>query len=101
MPAATSRTLSEARQWLREHLPLPRARDPKTAWMFPGGHMGGGPVLPTVLDLLTEQLSRPAHLLTEQLSRPTHLLTEQLSRPTHLLTEQMSRPTHLLAEQPS
>ncbi|MFE5872816.1 alpha/beta hydrolase family protein [Streptomyces roseifaciens] len=30
---------------------------PKTARMFPGGHMGEGPVLPTVLDWLTERLS--------------------------------------------
>ncbi|MDT0449922.1 hypothetical protein [Streptomyces hesseae] len=30
---------------------------PKTGRMFPGGHMGEGPVLPTVLDRLAERLS--------------------------------------------
>ncbi|MFE5119466.1 alpha/beta hydrolase family protein [Streptomyces sp. NPDC056669] len=29
---------------------------PKTARMFPGGHMGAGPVLPSVVNWLTEQL---------------------------------------------
>ena len=34
--------------------------DPKTARMFPGGHMGDGPVLPTVSDWLEQQLAAPA-----------------------------------------
>lgn len=34
--------------------------DPKTARMFPGGHMGDGPVLPTVSDWLERQLADTA-----------------------------------------
>ncbi|MFF3503430.1 alpha/beta hydrolase family protein [Streptomyces sp. NPDC003247] len=38
------------------HLSL-RHGDPKTARLFPGGHMGTGPVMPTVTDWLTHTLS--------------------------------------------
>lgn len=39
------------------HLALEHG-DPKTARLFPGGHMGTGPVGPTVINWLTAQLSR-------------------------------------------
>lgn len=41
------------------HLALEHG-DPKTARLFPGGHMGTGPVGPTVIGWLTAQLARPA-----------------------------------------
>ncbi|NUW33043.1 alpha/beta hydrolase [Nonomuraea sp. SMC257] len=41
------------------HLALEHG-DPKTARLFPGGHMGSGPVLPTIVDWLTDRLGRPA-----------------------------------------
>jgi len=40
------------------HLSL-RHGDPKTARLFPGGHMGTGPVAPTITDWLTRQLRSP------------------------------------------
>jgi esterase FrsA len=39
------------------HLALEHG-DPKTARLFPGGHMGDGPVLPTVSSWLVQQLTR-------------------------------------------
>lgn len=41
------------------HLALEHG-DPKTARLFPGGHMGVGPVGPTVIDWLTARLTQPA-----------------------------------------
>jgi hypothetical protein len=34
--------------------------DPKTARLFPGGHMGEGPVLPTISDWIEQQLAVPS-----------------------------------------
>lgn len=34
--------------------------DPKTARIFPGGHMGAGPIIPTILSWLTRQLGSSA-----------------------------------------
>ncbi|MCI3270747.1 MULTISPECIES: S9 family peptidase [Streptomyces] len=39
------------------HLSL-RHGDPKTARLFPGGHMGTGPVMPTIADWLTDRLTK-------------------------------------------
>ncbi|MBU6529619.1 alpha/beta hydrolase family protein [Streptomyces mayonensis] len=39
------------------HLSL-RHGDPKTARLFPGGHMGTGPVMPTITDWLTARLTK-------------------------------------------
>ncbi|MFG3289214.1 alpha/beta hydrolase [Streptomyces sp. NPDC048179] len=41
------------------HLSL-RHGDPKTARLFPGGHMGTGPVMPTIADWLTARLTKGA-----------------------------------------
>ena len=59
------RTLEDGRAWLLDRLarrahPLDAIEplgDPKSARVFDGGHMGEGPVVPTILDWVSERLA--------------------------------------------